>query len=454
MSVMSAERVPLLTIHVSVFNLDKYIEQCLDSILTQDFNDYELILVDNGSTDRSIEICERYAEKYSEKIKYKKFPLPTYIGRPYTYARAEMQGEYFMTVDGDDYITPGSLKRIAGIIQDRYPDAIMGTFLSDVETGSSSFQDASFDPQRINGVSYRDALKYLATVPNFHTVQWRFIVKNDILKICEDFTKFFNENLKAYSKLINKSLYGDLINVLNILSGAKSIEFMKEPFYVYRCRSGSLSATRVGDKTGAGFLVGLISMKAWFTYNKNENVQALIRSQLHKFYSLYASVCTTITEEGYMKMADLIDTYKEDFLSLREYNIAPLSEFCDLVNRYGALQGLMMFTKLQEANLLYKLQPYTSEDIYVFPTGICGESTLLLLKRWNLQVKGFFDNDSSKEALLFQSYPCMLPERLRAFSEDQKEKALVVITTSYEHLIPVFRKQLVGLGIPDSRIIA
>ncbi len=450
---MNAEKTPLLTIHVSVFNLDKYIEQCLDSVLTQDFDDYELILVDNGSTDRSIEICEGYVERFPDKIKYKKFPLPTFIGRPYTYARAQMQGEYFMTIDGDDYITSGSLKRIAMIIREQHPDIIMGTFISDVEKGSSSFQDARFDSQKINGMLYRDALEYLATVPNFHTVQWRFIVKNHILKICEDFVKVFNDNLKIYSKLINESLYGDLINVLNILSIAKSIEFMEEPFYVYRCRSASLSAKRVGDRTGTGFLVGLISMKAWFAYDKNENIQALIQSQLQKFYSLYASVCTTITEEGYIKMADIINTYKEDFLNLRQYNVAPLSRFCDLVSGYGALQGLMMFTKLQEANLIYKLQSFKNKDLYVFPTGICGESTLLLLKRWNFQVKGFFDNDSSKEALLFQSYPCMLPERLRSFSEIQKEKALVVIATSYEYLIPVLRKQLVALGIPDSRII-
>ena len=51
-------RGPLLSIHVPVFNLEKYIGQCIESIVNQGFDDYELILIDNGSTDRSIEICE------------------------------------------------------------------------------------------------------------------------------------------------------------------------------------------------------------------------------------------------------------------------------------------------------------------------------------------------------------------------------------------------------------
>lgn len=453
MQIKNTEKTPLLTIHVSVFNLDKYIEQCLDSILTQDFDDYELILVDNGSIDRSIEICEKYAERYPDKIKYKKFPLPTIIGRPYNYARSTAQGKYFMSVDGDDYITSGSLKRIADIILKRHPDVIMGTFISDIKEGGATFRDARFDPLKINGVPYKAAVEYLATVTGFHTVQWRFVAKYEIIQIPEDYLKLLKDNILLDYKLVNESIYGDLIDVLNILSRSESIEFMSEPFYVYRCRLTSVSALRVGDRIGVGFLVGLISIKTWFIYDNNENVRALVQSQLLKFYNIYASVCTTITEEGYIKMADIIDTYKVKFLNLREYNIEPLTKFCDMIDNFGALKGLKKFTKLQEANLLQKLQSFTDKDFYVFPTGICGESTILLLKRWNFQVKGFFDNDASKETMLFQGYPCMLPERLKSFSEVQKERALVIIATSYEQLIPLLREQLVGLGIQSSHII-
>lgn len=450
---MNKDRKPLLTIHVSVFNLDRYIEQCLDSILTQDFDDYELILVDNGSTDRSIEICEGYATRYPDKIKYKKLPLPTIIGRPFIYALSEMQGEYFMSVDGDDYLTDGCLRRIVGIINDKHPDTIMGTFICDIDPGCSAFRDARFDPSKLNDVPYSEAIDYLATVPNFHTVQWRFIVKSNILKFTADFTEFYASHIKVYDKLINESTYGDMINVLNILSNSRTLVFMETPFYVYRCRTSSLSSLRVGNRTASGFLVGLISIKTWFSNDKNRNIQALLKAQLQKFINLYATVCTTVNDEGYAKMAEIIDAFLEDFLELREYNIQLITELCDLVDRHGALEGLLMFKRQQEDKLFMDIKTFNTKSVYVFPTGISGESTLLMLKNWGFRIKGFLDNDPTKEGQLYQGYSCMQPECLRSFTEEQNQDSLVVIATAYERLISVLKEQLLDLGISDGQIV-
>ena len=124
---------PLLSIFVSVYNLESYIEQCLDSILQQPFQDYEILLFDNGSVDRSIEICTGYAQRYPDKIRYYKLPRPTVVGRPHELACRRMWGRYFMQIDGDDYLAPGALQRIADCIQREQADIIMGTFTSIAE---------------------------------------------------------------------------------------------------------------------------------------------------------------------------------------------------------------------------------------------------------------------------------------------------------------------------------
>ncbi|MBP2656373.1 MAG: glycosyl transferase family 2 [Firmicutes bacterium] len=444
-----SEKKTLLSIHVSVFNLEKYIEQCLESILQQVFDDYELILVDNGSTDQSIEICERYVKAYPDKIKFKKFPLPTVVGRPYEYAIACARGKYFMAVDGDDYITEGCLTKIASIIKGRNPDVILGSFINDVEPGCTALRDTSIDPDKINGVLYSDVLNYLATVPNFHTVQWRFIVSRNILK---KFMKKFLVFRKRYVNLMKESKYGDAIRVLFILVSAKSIEFMKEPFYVYRSRSTSLSAAPDNNRSIA-LLSQLIIIGGCLRIDRRREYQDFVRAQIHKFYMLYLQVCTSVSEAGYLKMTRLIETYTKEFSQLKESGILPVTEFCDLLNRNGIHKGLTMFTKLQETKLISKLQLLFGRDVYIFPTGICGESTLLLLKSKNIEVKGFLDNDFTKEVLKFKGYPCLLPERLTTLSEEQRQSIVVVIATCYEHLITVLKKQLNNLGIFNSQII-
>lgn len=52
-----------ISVIVPVYNAERYIERCVDSILTQTFSDFELIMIDDGSTDQSGIICEKYAKK-------------------------------------------------------------------------------------------------------------------------------------------------------------------------------------------------------------------------------------------------------------------------------------------------------------------------------------------------------------------------------------------------------
>lgn len=54
---------PAISVIVPVYNVEKYLSQCIDSILSQTFTDFELLLIDDGTPDRSGEICDEYAEK-------------------------------------------------------------------------------------------------------------------------------------------------------------------------------------------------------------------------------------------------------------------------------------------------------------------------------------------------------------------------------------------------------
>lgn len=89
---------------VPIYNVEKYLCTCLDSILAQDFREYELILVDDGSADGCSDICDAYAEKDGRVCVIHKENGGLVSARNAGIRKA--QGEYILYVDGDDWVSP------------------------------------------------------------------------------------------------------------------------------------------------------------------------------------------------------------------------------------------------------------------------------------------------------------------------------------------------------------
>lgn len=103
------------SIIIPVYNVEKYIERCLLSILSQDYSDYEIIVVDDGSKDRSGEICDRFAQKY-DNINVVHIPNGG-VSNARNTALMRVRGEYVWFIDSDDYIESNALKIIESYIE-------------------------------------------------------------------------------------------------------------------------------------------------------------------------------------------------------------------------------------------------------------------------------------------------------------------------------------------------
>lgn len=106
------------SIIVPVYNVSRYLKTCLDSILAQSYRDYEVILVDDGSTDGSGELCDRYEEQY-EAIQVIHQPNKGLSGARNT-GLDHAEGEWIVFVDSDDQVEPGMLELLHNQIN-RYP---------------------------------------------------------------------------------------------------------------------------------------------------------------------------------------------------------------------------------------------------------------------------------------------------------------------------------------------
>lgn len=99
---------PKISVIVPVYNVEKYLSRCLKSLLAQTFKDFEIILVDDGSTDRSAKICDVYAKKYEIIKVFHKANRGQGAARNFGVKMA--QGEFVNFVDSDDYVNPRYLE--------------------------------------------------------------------------------------------------------------------------------------------------------------------------------------------------------------------------------------------------------------------------------------------------------------------------------------------------------
>ncbi len=126
----------LISIIVPVYNVEKYLRECLDSILAQTHKNFELVLVDDGSKDSSGDICEEYAAKDSRIV------LIHQENRGLSGARntglAASKGEYIIFIDSDDTITVDYLEKKYIAIKETNADFVFSDMTSTKLAGSES----------------------------------------------------------------------------------------------------------------------------------------------------------------------------------------------------------------------------------------------------------------------------------------------------------------------------
>lgn len=101
---------PKISIIIAVYNAEKYLDKCLNSILSQSFNDFEIILVNDGSKDNSREICNRYAQKDQRIRAFHK--NNSGVSKTRQFGLEKSIGEYVIHIDPDDWIESKMLEEL------------------------------------------------------------------------------------------------------------------------------------------------------------------------------------------------------------------------------------------------------------------------------------------------------------------------------------------------------
>ena len=124
---------PLVSIIVPIYNVEKYLKRCIDSILDQTFKDFELILVNDGSTDNSEDICKEYEAK-DKRIKYF-YQDNSGVSKARNKGIENSCGKYIQFIDSDDYVDEIFLDVIVNRFRKDNSDIVFSGFYNEYDNG-------------------------------------------------------------------------------------------------------------------------------------------------------------------------------------------------------------------------------------------------------------------------------------------------------------------------------
>lgn len=225
---------------IPVYNVEKYLKKCIDSVLEQSFTDYEIILVVDGSPDHSIEICEYYQSIHTNiRVINMDNEGATAARKAGSHLAA---GDYIVCVDGDDYIEKDLLESAFKIVS-QYKDIDIITFGYYKVQDGNIILPAVFNECRegfYDGNSYQDLMKGYLFDPTVHQINSGNLLYGHPLKIIRK--EIFNQSIdKLPEYLVNGE---DIYFTALALELSKSIYVISKPMYYYRVNQNSLTRKR------------------------------------------------------------------------------------------------------------------------------------------------------------------------------------------------------------------
>ncbi|MDO5445766.1 MAG: glycosyltransferase, partial [Eubacteriales bacterium] len=139
-----------ISVIIPVYNAEKFLRSCLDSVLNQTMDDYEVILINDGSTDSSPEIIGEYQEKYPEKIRSLTVDNGGQ-GRAKNFGIDMSCGEYITNVDSDDRIAPDMLEKMYSAAVENDADVVVCDFFRVID-GKEFYEEAKLTENPLSAV--------------------------------------------------------------------------------------------------------------------------------------------------------------------------------------------------------------------------------------------------------------------------------------------------------------
>ena len=247
---------PNVSVIVPFYNVEEYIEKCLETLVSQTLEDIEIILVNDGSKDKSIEIVNKFLKTYPEKLVYLEKENGG-LSDARNYAINYAKGEYIAFLDSDDYVEKDMYEKMYELAKKENSDMVECNFYWEY-------------PNKIKediGVTYNGKNEMLEKI---RVVAWNKLIKREIL-------------ISSKVQFPKGYRYEDVEFTYKLIPYIETVSFLKEPCVHYIQRQGSISNSQ-NERTKEIFDV----LEHVIEYYKEKDIYEKYKEELEYVYIRYA----------------------------------------------------------------------------------------------------------------------------------------------------------------------
>lgn len=214
---------PLISVIMPVYKVEAYLDTCVQSLVDQTYQNLEIILVDDGSPDRSGELCDRWAKKDPRiRVIHKQNSGPSDARN----AGLEIaNGEYIGYADSDDILHPEMYERLLSVMEKEQADIVECNYQEFYDGTTPGFPSAE---EKISVFAPKDALSHLIATGTFRYLVWN---------------KLYRRSSIGNLRFLSGKIHEDVFYVFEVFGLCRKIVKLHTPLYLYRQWPESIMGT-------------------------------------------------------------------------------------------------------------------------------------------------------------------------------------------------------------------
>lgn len=257
----------VVSILVPIYGVERYIEKCVRSLMEQSYENIEYVFVDDCTPDRSIEILQRVVNEYPHRkrdVRIYKTPQNSGLSVSRKHALEKATGDYFTTVDSDDFLEKDGIERMVECMKQNNADVVVSDFIMDYGNKTS---------RSVQGLSSDDAITYMKAMMTgkIHGSSCNKLYRRNII-----------ENVKASLYIDGANFTEDLGFNLKIFPHVKKVTYLPIAYYHYCIYDSSMSHAMVDpDKARKKDLQKVVNLTDVSKYLDSIGYSAKVEKELN-----------------------------------------------------------------------------------------------------------------------------------------------------------------------------